>query len=229
MFLRNERSERRAGRQSHATAIEVASRDGARKGGTAIAERAAIPARQPGTSRLQRRAVWLEVGLTAAVHVLRNRRSREALTVGVIVFAALTHVSLKVLTRIVRDLIAWDNARLADPGNQLHRQRMARPSDGAIVEGTVIPPRQAEAPGRQNNAVWLGVGLVAAARALRSRRFDEQAIAAMFALAALSQMSWKELVRAVRDLIAWDNARLADLNRQLRRDHEAKADQSAAS
>ena len=51
----------------------------------------------------------------------------------------------------------------------------------------------------------------------------------MFVLAALSQMSWKELVRAVRDLIAWDNARLADLNRQLRRDHEAKADQSAAS
>jgi len=134
-----------------------------------------------------------------------------------------THMSWKVLARIVRDLIAWDNARLADLGNQLHRQRMDRPPDGAIVEGTVIPPRQAEAPGRQHNAVWLGVGLVAAARALRNRRLDEQAIAVIFALAALSQMSWKELVRAVRDLIAWDNARLADLESQLRRDREARA------
>ena len=219
MFLRNERSERRVGRQSHATAIEVASRDGARKAGTVIA----IPARQPATSRLQRRAVWLEVGLTAAAYVLRNRRSREALTAGVIVLVALTNMSWKVLARIVGDLTAWDNARLADLGNQPHRQRMARLPDGAIVEGTVISPRQAEAPGRQHNAVWLGVGLVAAARALRNRRVDEHAIAAMFALAALSQMSWKELVRAVGDLIAWDNARLADLNRQLRRDHEGQA------
>ena len=206
MFLRNERSERRAGRQSHATAIEVASRDRARKAGTVIAERAAIPARQPGTSRLQRRAVWLEVGLTAAAHVLRNRRSREALTVGVIVLVALTHMSWKVLARIVRDLIAWDNARLADLENRLHSQRIARTADGAIVEGTVIPPRQAEAPSRQRNAVWLGVGLVAAARVLRDRRFDEQVVVTIFALAALSQLSWKELVRAVRDLIAWDNA-----------------------
>jgi hypothetical protein len=99
VFLRNERSERRAGRQSHATAIEVAPRDGARKAGTVIAERAAIPVRQPGTSRLQRRAVWLEVGLTAAAHILRNRRSREALTVGVIVLVALTPISWKVLAR----------------------------------------------------------------------------------------------------------------------------------
>jgi hypothetical protein len=187
-----------------------------------IAERAAIPARQPGTSRLQRRAVWLELGLTAAAHILRNRRSREALTVGVIVLVALTHMSWRALARIVKDLITWDNARLADLENQLHRQRIARTADGAIVEGTVIPPRQAEAPGRQHNAVWLGVGLVAAARALRNRRLDEQAIAVVFALAALSQMSWKELVRAVRDLIAWDNARLADLNRQLRRDRKPR-------
>lgn len=214
MFLRNERSERRAGRQSHATAIEVASRGGARKAGTVIAERAAIPARQPGTSRLQRRAVWLEVGLTAAAHVLRNRRSREALTVGVIVLVALTHVSWKVLARIVRDLIAWDNARAADLESQLRHQRMPRRPDGAILEGTVTPPPQPGASSRQYAAVWLGVGLVAAARAQRNRRLDEQAIAVIFALAALSQMSWKELVRAVRDLIAWDNTRLADLKRR---------------
>ena len=41
-------------------------------------------------------------------------------------------------------------------------------------------------------------------------------------------MGWKELIRAVRDLIAWDNSRLADLERQLRRDREAKAGQPAA-
>ena len=37
------------------------------------------------------------------------------------------------------------------------------------------------------------------------------------------------LVRVVRDLIAWDNARLADLERQLRREREAKTGQPAAS
>jgi len=36
-------------------------------------------------------------------------------------------------------------------------------------------------------------------------------------------------VRAFRDLIAWDNTRLADLERQVRREREAKADQPAAS
>jgi hypothetical protein len=77
----------------------------------------------------------------------------------------------------------------------------------------------------------LGVGLVAAGRVLRSRRFDEpdeQVVVAVLALAALAQMSWKEVVLAVRDLIAWDNARLADLKRQLRREREAKAGQPAA-
>ena len=69
------------------------------------------PAGGPGTA----------FGLTAAAHILRNRRSREALTVGVIVLVALTHISWKVLARIVSDLIAWDNARPADLGNQLHR------------------------------------------------------------------------------------------------------------
>ena len=75
----------------------------------------------------------------------------------------------------------------------------------------------------------LGVGLVAATRALCNRRFDEQAIVAIFALAALSQMSWKELVRAVMDLMAWNKARMANLNRQQRREREARAGQPAAS
>lgn len=228
MFVGNGRREQRAGRYGHAKAIEVASRDGAQEVGTALAERTVIRARQPGTPRLQRRGAWLGVGLIAAAHVLRNRRFREVLTVSVIVLVVLAQTGRNVLARAVRDLIAWDNARLADLENQLRGQRVAQAADGAILDGTVIPSRPAEASSRQRNAVWLGVGLVAAARALRNRRFDEQAIVAIFALAALTQMGWKELIRAVRDLIVWDNARLADLERRLRRDREAKAGQLAA-
>jgi hypothetical protein len=47
-------------------------------------------------------------------------------------------------------------------------------------------------------------------------------------LVALADMSWKALARIVRDLIAWDNARLADLERQLRRDRKARAGRLAA-
>jgi len=44
----------------------------------------------------------------------------------------------------------------------------------------------------------------------------EQAVDGLV-LVALTQMDSKVLVRAVTDLIAWDNARLADLERQLHR------------
>ncbi len=78
---------------------------------------------------------------------------------------------------------------------------------------------------RHDRPVWLGVGLVAAARVLRNRRFDEQVIVAIFAMAALAQMGWKELAGALRDLIAWDNARLSDWENQLRRQRGAEAGQ----
>jgi hypothetical protein len=74
----------------------------------------------------------------------------------------------------------------------------------------------------------LGVGLLAAARVLRNRRFDEQVIVAVLGLAALVRMSRKEIALAVKDLIAWDNARLADLQKRLRRQREAKVSQRAA-
>jgi hypothetical protein len=107
-------------------------------------------------------------------------------------------------------------------------QRLAQAPLGAVLEGTVTPPPQPGASDRQRHAVVLGVGLLAAARVLRNRRFDEQVIVAVLALAALVQMSWKVLVRAVRDLIAWDNARLADLKEELRRQRKTKVSQGAA-
>lgn len=204
-------------------------RDADRAPGAATLEGATVPARRANTPSHRSRSVWVGAGLVPAARVRRSRHFAGLVAVGGIMLVGLTQIGWKVLGRVARDLIAWDNARAADVESQLRRQRMARPPDGAILEGSVIPPPQPGASSRQYAAVWLGVGLVAAARALRNHRLDEQAVAVIFALAALSQMSWKELVRAVRDLIAWDNARLADLNRQLRRDHEAKTGQSAAS
>jgi hypothetical protein len=223
MFLISKRREPRIGLQGCAATIEVASRgraDGTP--GTAIEKRAVIPARQPGVARLRDRAAWLGAGLVAAAHVLRNRRFHKPLAVGGIVLAALALMGGIVLVRVVRDLTAYDDARLADLQRQLHRKRIAQTPDGAVLEGTVIPPPQPGASSRQRRAVLLGVALVAAGRVVRSRRFDEQVIVILFALAALSQMGWKELVRAFRDLIAWDNARLADLEKELRRQHKAR-------
>ena len=223
VFVSNGRREQHAARQGHGTTIEVTSKGEAYKAGTAIAERAVIPARQPGTPGLQRRGVWPEVGLTVATHVLRNRRVRQTLTVGVLTIGALAYTGWRVLARTVSDLTAWDNARLADLEKQPHGQRIAQAADGAILDGAVIEPRQAGASSRQHNAVWLGIGLVAAKRALRNRRLDEQVVLAIFAAATLAEMDRKELLRAFMDLIAWDNTRLAGLSRQLRRERQVKA------
>jgi hypothetical protein len=70
---------------------------------------------------------------------------------------------------------------------------------------------------------------VAAAHVLRNRRFREALTVSVIVLVALAQMGRKVLAHAVRDLIAWDNARLDDLERRLRREREAKAGQLAAS
>ena len=93
----------------------------------------------------------------------------------------------------------------------------------------VIAARQPGPASRERDAVWLGVGLAAVTRVLRNRDFQQQVIAGLIVAAALAQMAWEGLSRSVRALVAWDNARLAELNEELRRQREAKASQPAAS
>jgi hypothetical protein len=230
VFLRGERYERRASRQGRAKTTEIrAGRDVHGTPGATMLEGAIVPARQVKTASDRARSIWADVGLVAAARVLRSRHSAALVTVSGIVLVAVTQIGGKVLVRVGKDLIAWDNARLADQESQLRRQRLTQAPDGMALEGSVIPPREPAEASRQRAAVLLGVGLVAAARVLRNHRFDEQVIAGIFVLAALSQMGWKELVRALRDLIAWDSERLADLEKELRRQANAKAGRSAAS
>jgi hypothetical protein len=84
-----------------------------------------------------------------------------------------------------------------------------RAQEVAVLEGTVISARQWRALIRQRRAVWLVVGLAAAAYALRNSRLDRQLIVGAIVLRALAEMGWKDLSGAVVRLIAWQNARLA--------------------
>ena len=107
--------------------------------------------------------------------------------------------------------------------------RDARGAPGAAtLDGAIVPVRRVKTPSHRPRSVWIGVGLVVAARVLRNRRFDEQVIVTVLALAALAQMSRKEIALAVKDLIAWDNARLADFKKELRRQRKTEVSQGAA-
>jgi hypothetical protein len=201
VFLRGERYERRASRRGRAKTIDIrGGRDAHRTPDAAMLEGAIVPRQVTTASRAG--SIWAGVGLVAAARVLQTRHFAALVAVGGIVLVAVTRMGGKVLVRVGKDLIAWDNGRLAGLESRLGRPRMTQAPDGMALEGTVIPPREPEEASRQRAAVLLGVGLVAAARVLRNRRFDEQVIAGIFVLAALSQMGWKELVRALRDLIA---------------------------
>jgi hypothetical protein len=132
VFLRDERHEQGAGRRGRVKTIDVRSRSDARRApGTAVPERAIIPARPLRAASRQRDTVWLGVGLVAAARVLSGRRFYQLLTVGGTVSMALAQIGWKLLVRTVRDLIAWDNARLADLNRQLRRQRKAKVSQRA--------------------------------------------------------------------------------------------------
>jgi hypothetical protein len=90
------------------------------------------------------------------------------------------------------------------------------------------PARQVKTPSHRPRSVWIGVGLVVAARVLRSRHFAALVTVGGIVLAALAQMSRKEMALAVKDLIAWDNARLADFKKELRRQRKTKVSQGAS-
>jgi hypothetical protein len=64
---------------------------------------------------------------------------------------------------------------------------------------------------------------------VRNRRTYEAMTVGGIFLVAMAQTAWKELAPSLRDVIAWDDARLADPQRRLRREREAKSGQSAAS
>jgi hypothetical protein len=99
----------------------------------------------------------------------------------------------------------------------------------AASPDAVLSARSPETASHQRGAVLIAVGLATAARVLRDRRVAERVITGFIVQAALVQIARERLGRAVRGLVAWDNARLADLERQLRAQREAKAGQPAAS
>lgn len=221
MFLRDERHGRHTGHRARTKATGIARRpDGQEAPGSATLEGGIVAARVRTPSH-RPRSIVVGIGLVAAGRVLRNPRFAELVIVGSVVLVALTQLGWKVLVRAVTGLIAWDNARLADLERQLRRPRMAQALPGAVLEGTVMPPPLPGVSSRQRHAVVLGVGLVAAGRVLCRRRFEMQVTVAILALQALRQMAWKEVVRGVRDLIAWDNARLADWEKEVQRQHKA--------
>ena len=76
----------------------------------------------------------------------------------------------------------------------------------AILEGTVLSARQWRALGRQRNAVLVGIGLAAVARALRNYRFNERLLLRLIVLAAVTRLAWKALARAFARWIAWEDA-----------------------
>ena len=56
--------------------------------------------------------------------------------------------------------------------------------ESAVLEGTVLSARQWRALGRQRNAVLVGIGLAATARALRNYRLNERLFLRLIVLAA---------------------------------------------
>jgi len=183
-----------------------------------------ISAWQPDTASRQRGAVLIAVGLATAARVLRDRRFAERVIAGLIVQAALAQIAREGLGRAVRGLVAWDNARLAELEEELRRKRLAGAPGTAALPGAVISTR-----GPLRGWVLLMVGVAATARILRNLSFDRQVVLGVIILVALAQVARKGLGIAVKDVITWDNERLADLERELRRQREAKAGQPATS
>jgi hypothetical protein len=82
------------------------------------------------------------------------------------------------------------------------------------VEGVVVPARQWRAASRQRRLAWTWIGLAAAARVLRDPRFEAAVITGAIVLVALSEMGKEDFARDMRRLIAWDERRLAAIEKQ---------------
>ena len=91
----------------------------------------------------------------------------------------------------------------------------------AIAEGDVIPAGQSQAASRQRRLVWTWIGLAAATRVLRDRRFEAAVITSVLVLVAVTKLSWEDLVRDIRRLIAWEDRQAAELEKKPRRQGKA--------
>jgi hypothetical protein len=120
-------------------------------------------------------------------------------------------------TRSLQQPRAGDEGRWKTTIAAVSRRDVHRVPGDAVLEGTVISARQWRALIRQRRAVWLVVGLAAAAYALRNTRLDRQLIVGAIVLRALAEMGRKDLSGAVSWLIAWQNARVAEWEKTHRR------------
>ncbi len=78
-------------------------------GGVVLA-RAGGPAPQSQAVSRQQGAVWLGVGLATLAHVLRSRRFRVQVIIGVIGLAALVRIARENQAAALSRLAAWDKA-----------------------------------------------------------------------------------------------------------------------
>ena|SRR5579863_1528995 len=87
-----------------------AARDGP---GAVLSARAGGPAPRPRAANRQAGVVWLGVGLATLAHVLRSRRFRVQVIVGVIGLGALVRIARENQAATLARLAAWDKARSA--------------------------------------------------------------------------------------------------------------------
>jgi hypothetical protein len=99
-----------------------------------------------------------------------------------------------VIQTIARHAGREGRSKTIEPGSQRATRQAPEP---AVLEGTVLSARQWRALGRRHNAVLVGIGLAAAAHALRPYRFDERLILRLIVLAAVTRLAWKAAARAL--------------------------------
>jgi hypothetical protein len=81
--------------------------------GAVLSARAGGPAPRPRAANRQAGVVWLGVGLATLAHVLRSRRFRVQVIVGVIGLGALVRIARENQAATLARLAAWDKARSA--------------------------------------------------------------------------------------------------------------------